>query len=463
MSMLNIGSSALLAAQTALATTSHNISNINTPGYSRQRVDQGTLPANFVGGYYVGNGAAVNTIERVFNQFLVSQLRTYTSAEAQQDGFLTFSKQVDDLLGSSSLSINGGLEAFFNATQEVANDPTSIAARQVLVTQGELLANRFNTLDSQLSNLDQQIDSTIKVSIDDINVLSQGIVDLNKSIAESLAAGHQPNDLLDKRDKLVNDLSALVSINVVEQDNGAVNIFIGNGQALIVGNTRTTLSAIADNSTNPPRTAIGFGPSQINVTQQITGGEIGGALLARTQVVDTTRSELDLLAESIVTAFNTVHGNGVDLDGAAGGDFFAAAGTTAATISMALSDPRHIAASSTTEPGVGNNENALALAALQNDKTTVVVNPGPPPVTQSFNDQYGAIVSQVATRTNQATVSQQTQAGLVSQIRQRSESVSGVNLDEEATSLIKFQQAYQAASQIITVSNTIFNSLLNAI
>lgn len=462
MSMLNIGSSALLAAQTALATTSHNISNINTPGYSRQRVDQGTLPANFAGGYYVGNGAAVNTIERVFNQFLVSQLRTYTSAEAQQDGFLTFSKQVDDLLGSSSLSISGGLEAFFNATQEVANDPTSIAARQVLVTQGELLANRFNTLDSQLSNLDQQIDSTIKVSIDDINVLSQGIVDLNQSIAESLAAGQQPNDLLDQRDKLVNDLSALVSINVVEQDNGAVNIFIGNGQALIVGNTRTTLSAISDNSTNPPRTAIGFGPSQINVTQQITGGEIGGALLARTQVVDITRAELNVLAESIVTAFNSVHGNGVDLDGAAGGDFFDAAGTTAATISMAISDPRHIAASSTTDPGVGNNENALALAALQNDKTTVVVSAGPPLVTQSFNDQYGAIVSQVATRTNQASVSQQTQAGLVSQIRQRSESVSGVNLDEEATNLIKFQQAYQAASQIITVSNTVFNSLLNA-
>lgn len=462
MSMLNIGSSALLAAQTALATTSHNISNINTPGYSRQRTEQGTLPANFAGGYYVGNGVAVNSIERVFDQFLVSQLRTYTSAEAQQDGFLTFSKQVDDLLGSSSLGINGGLEAFFNATQEVANDPTSIAARQVMVTQGELLANRFNTLDNQLSNLDQQIDSTIKASIDDINVLSQGIVDLNQAIAESLAAGKQPNDLLDKRDKLVNDLSALVSINVVEQDNGTVNIFIGNGQALVVGNTRSTLSAIADNSTNPPRTAIGFGPSQINVTQQITGGEIGGALLARSQVVDTTRAELDLLAESIVTAFNTVHSNGVDLDGNAGGDFFAATGTTAATISMAISDPRHIAASSATNPGVGNNENALALAALQNDKTTVVVNAGPPPVTQSFNDQYGSIVSQVATRTNQASVSQQTQAGLVSQIRQRAESVSGVNLDEEAANLIKFQQAYQAASQIITVSNTIFNSLLNA-
>lgn len=462
MSMLNIGSSALLGAQTALATTSHNISNINTPGYSRQRTEQGTLPANFAGGYYVGNGVAVNSIERVFDQFLVSQLRTYTSAEAQQDGFLTFSKQVDDLLGSSSLGINGGLEAFFNATQEVANDPTSIAARQVMVTQGELLANRFNTLDNQLSNLDQQIDSTIKASIDDINVLSQGIVDLNQAIAESLAAGKQPNDLLDKRDKLVNDLSALVSINVVEQDNGAVNIFIGNGQALVVGNTRSTLSAIADNSTNPPRTAIGFGPSQINVTQQITGGEIGGALLARSQVVDTTRAELDLLAESIVTAFNTVHSNGVDLDGNAGGDFFAATGTTAATISMAISDPRHIAASSATNPGVGNNENALALAALQNDKTTVVVNAGPPPVTQSFNDQYGSIVSQVATRTNQASVSQQTQAGLVSQIRQRAESVSGVNLDEEAANLIKFQQAYQAASQIITVSNTIFNSLLNA-
>jgi flagellar hook-associated protein 1 FlgK len=463
MSMLNIGSSALLAAQTALATTSHNISNVNTAGYSRQRTDQGTQPANFEGGYYIGNGVGITGVDRIFNQFLINQLRTYTSAESQQDGFLTFSKQVDDLLGTSSLSINGGLEAFFNSVQEVANDPTSIAARQVMLTQGELLANRFNTMDSQLSELDRQIDNTISVSINDINVLSQGIVDLNKSISESLAAGYQPNDLLDKRDKLINDLSELVSVNVVEQANGSVNVFIGNGQGLVVGNTRTLLSAIPDNSTNPPRTAIGFGPTQINVTQQITGGEIGGALLARTSIVDTTRAELDVLAEAVVTAFNDVHDNGIDLNGNAGIDFFDATGITAGTMRMTITDPRLIAASSTTNTGVGNNENALAMAALQTDKTTVVLDPGPPVISRSFNEQYGSIVSQVATRTNQASVTQQTQAGLVSQIRQRAESVSGVNLDEEAANLIKFQQAYQAASQIITVSNTVFNSLINAL
>lgn len=462
MSMLNIGSSALLAAQTSLATTSHNISNVNTPGYSRQRTDQGPQPANFEGGYYIGNGVGVTGVDRIFNQFLVNQLRTYTSAESQQDGFLTFSKQVDDLLGSSSLSISGGLEAFFNSVQEVANDPTSIAARQVMLTQGELLANRFNTMDSQLGELDRQIDNTISASVKDINVLSKGIVDLNQSISESLAAGYNPNDLLDKRDKLISDLSELVSVNVVEQDNGAVNVFIGNGQGLVVGNSRVELSTIADNSTNPPRTAIGYGPSQINITQQISGGEIGGAILARSDVVDSTRAELDVLAESIVTAFNTAHGNGVDLNGNAGTDFFDAAGTTAATISMNITDTRLIAASSITDPGVGNNENALAMAALQTDKTTVLLDPGPPVISRSFNDQYGSIVSQVATRTNQATVTQQTQAGLVSQIRQRAESVSGVNLDEEAANLIKFQQAYQAASQIITVSNTVFNSLINA-
>ena len=462
MSMLNIGSSALLAAQNALATTSHNISNVNTAGYSRQRTDQGTQPANFEGGYYIGNGVGVTGVDRIFNQFLVNQLRTYTSAESQQDGFLTFSKQVDDLLGSSSLSISGGLEAFFNSVQEVANDPTSIAARQVMLTQGDLLANRFNTMDSQLGELDRQIDNTLSASIKDINVLSQGIKDLNLSISESLAAGYNPNDLLDKRDKLIGDLSELVSVNVVEQDNGAVNVFIGNGQGLVVGNSRVELSTIADNSTNPPRTAIGYGPSQINITQQLSGGEIGGAILARTDVVDSTRAELDILAESIVTAFNTAHGNGIDLNGNAGTDFFDAAGTTAATISMNITDTRLIAASSTTNPGVGNNENALAMAALQTDKTTVILNPGPPVISRSFNDQYGSIVSQVATRTNQATVSQETQAGLVSQIRERSESVSGVNLDEEAANLIKFQQAYQAASQIITVSNTVFNSLINA-
>lgn len=465
MSILNIGTSALTTAQTALSTTSNNISNVNTEGYTRQRADQVTRPSNYEGNFYLGAGVSVNGVERIYDSFLASQVRSYTSQEAQQGSFLSYSNQVDDLLGSSELGINEGFDAFFGSVQEVANDPTSISARKLMLTQGELLASRFNTLDSQLGQLERNVDNDIAVAVDDINNLTQGIAQLNQAIleAEGSASGANPNDLLDKRDKLINTLSEYVSVTTVEQNNGTVNVFVGSGQGLVVGSTQIDLTTLSDSSFDPPRLNIGFGPTQIDITNQVTGGSLGGALQFRTEIIDNTRAELDLLAESVVTAFNNAHGNGFDLDGNAGGNFFDPAATTAADMNVVLTDPREIAASSGTNIGTGNNENALALADLQTDNSVVQVSAGPPPVTRSLSDQYGVIVSDVATRTRQAEVSQETQQALLQQTRQRFDSVSGVNLDEEAADLIKYQQAYQAASQIIVVSNTIFDSLINAV
>jgi flagellar hook-associated protein 1 FlgK len=463
-SIMNIGTSALTTAQTALSTTSNNISNVNTDGYNRQRTEQVTHPSHYQGSFYQGAGVTVGSVERLYDSFLASQVRSYTSQEAQQEAFLSLSKQVDDMLGSSELSISDGLDNFFGAIQEVANDPTSLAARQVVLTEGEMLANRFNTLDLQLTQLDKRIDSDLGVAVNDINNLTQGIAELNQAILAAKGSnGVEPNDLLDKRDNLINQLSEYVSVTTLEQDNGTVNIFVGNGQGLVIGTSQVNLSTIADNSTNPSRLGIGYGPSQTDVTNQLAGGSIGGAIQFRADIIDGTRADLDFLAESVVTAFNTVHTNGFDLDGNAGGNFFDPAAITAGDINVVITDPRAIAASSGTNIGTGNNENALALADLQTDNTAVVIDPGPPAVTRSFADQYGVIVSEVATRTRQAQVSQETQQALLQQTRQRFDSISGVNLDEEAANLIKYQQAYQAASQIIVVSNTIFDSLLQAI
>lgn len=464
MSILNIGTSALTTAQTALATTSNNISNVNTEGYTRQRAEQVTRPSNYEGSFYLGAGVTVSGVERIYDNFLASQVRSYTSQEAQQSSFLGYSRQVDDLLGSAELGINEGLGAFFGAIQEVANDPTSISARQVMLTQGELLANRFNTMDAQLTQLERNIDNDIAVAVDDINNITQGIAELNQAILEAEGSTRaEPNDLLDKRDQLINQLSKFVSVTTVEQSNGTVNVFVGSGQGLVVGSSQIDLTTITDNSYDPPRLNIGFGPAAQDITNQVTGGGLGGALQFRTQIIDDTRADLDLLAESLVTAFNTAHGNGFDLDGNAGGNFFDPTATTAADINVVITDPRAIAASSGTNIGTGNNENALALADLQTDDTVVQVSAGPPLVTRSLADQYAVIVSDVATRTRQAEVSQQTQQALLKQTQQRFDSVAGVNLDEEAADLIKYQQAYQAASQIIVVSNTIFDSLISAI
>jgi flagellar hook-associated protein 1 FlgK len=273
----------------------------------------------------------------------------------------------------------------------------------------------------------------------------------------------EPNDLLDERDRLINQLSEYVTVSAVEQSDGSINVFIGSGQGVVVGTSQIDLSTVTDTSYDPPRLNIAFGPSQLDITNQVTGGSLGGALQFRTGIIDDTRAEMDLLAESMVVAFNTAHTSGVDLDGNAGGNLFDPTAITAGDINVVITDPRLIAASSTTDPGTGNNENALLMADLQLDDTLVTVSAGPPAVTRSLGDQYAVIVSDVATRTRQAEVSQETQAALLAQTKLRFESVAGVNLDEEAADLIRYQQAYQAASQIIVVSNTVFDTLIAAI
>ncbi len=461
MSLLNVGVSALLTSQNSLSTVSHNISNVNTEGYSRQRTEQGTQKPNFQGGYYVGSGVTTTDITRRFDNFLVSQVRGFTSQESEQNTFLSYSKQVDDLLGDPNIGLNSGMEAFFNTVQSVSNDPTSIPARQVMLSQGELLANRFNTLDQQLRDFDKQIDSQIVVAVDTVNSLSRGIANLNNAIvAATSQSGGKPNDLMDQRDLLITQLAEFTTVTTSNQGDGSINVFVGTGQALVTGSQSVDLKVIPDTSVSPQRNSIGFGVAGIDITSQLTGGSIGGAFQVRSKVLDTARTDLNKLAFDFVDKFNTQHQLGIDLDGNAGGLFFGDLSSTpasdyAATISVAISDTRKIAASSTTNPAVGNNENALALANLQTKKTTTSVG--------SFSDSYGVLVANVAARTHQADINKKTQEGLLNQTKLKFDSIVGVNLDEEAANLIKFQQSYQAASQIITVSNTVFNALINAV
>lgn len=457
MSLLNIGISALTATQTSLATTSHNISNVNTEGYNRQKTQHQTQIPDFIGGRFIGSGVTVGSIERVYDSFLGDQIRTYTSQTAQANKFFEFSNQVDDLLGSQALGLNSGLEAFFNAVHEVANDPTALSARTVMLTQGELLADRFNTLDQQITGFDKQIDNSLSVSIKEINTLSAGIADLNDAIMVATGSNTgSPNDLLDQRDQLVNELSELVSVETLAESTGAMSVFIGSGQALVVGTTQIDLHEIPDLSTTPPRISVGYGSSMVDISAQLSGGSIGGSFQVRTDIIDSARASLDTLAAAVVSSFNTVQTAGIDLDGNAGTNFFDPAGTAAGTINVLLTDPRDIAASSVANSGVGNNVNALAMADLQTTKTLASG-------TQSYSEAYGVIVANVATRTHQAEVNEETQRGLLNQVQLSFDSKSGVNLDEEAANLIKLQQAYQAASQIITVSNTTFNALIQAV
>lgn len=579
-STLSIGTSALLTAQGGLTTTSNNISNVNTEGYSRQRIEQSTRIPEYNGNQYFGTGVQIDDVRRLFDGFLADQVRQFTAQEEQFDTFTTYAKQVEDLLASDSLSLANGLESFFDSVQAVADDPTSISARQVMLTEADTLANRFNTIDTQLDSFNSQVNLNLQNNVNDVNALIRGIADLNVAIIEAQGStGASPNDLLDKRDQLINDLSELVSVKTVEQSNGSMNVFIGTGQPVVVGSSTNQLSTIFDPN-DSSRLLVALGPNQIDISDQVTGGKLGGLLKVRNDVIDVTRAEIDTLAASLIETFNSQHRTGLTLDGAAGGNFFAPTETGAApfpdagTIRLAITDPRDLAIAfpvqlgsisgnsgtggltvdaidstgvgfnaaaalsspltfsfdnttntytltygagntatisydpatdsgasfdlanltsppNTPFPGAlppltitldgvpangdsfvinnsttggfnsfGDNRNALALAELQVAKTMKPNGSGTP--TQSFGDAYGILVANVATRTKQAQVGQETQQGLLDQTKVRFDSVSGVNLDEEAASLIKYQQTYQAAAQIITVSNTIFDTLINS-
>lgn len=618
--MFSSGVSGLLAFQNALTTTGHNISNVATPGYSRQRVELGTRPAEMQGDFYIGTGVNSQTVRRSYDQLLTEQVRSTGSAAAQMDRYATFATRLDNLLGAQGTSVSPMLSQFFNDLELLAENPAGIPERQVVLTDADLLADRFNALDTQLDQLQTDVNQQIAQDVTDINRLSANVAELNGQIAlaQSRANGAPPNDLLDARDEALRQLGEKVAVQTVAQDNGAVNVFVGTGQALVVGKTATPLTTVT-NAYDPARLEVAYGSATGPlISNQITGGSLGGALAFRSETLDVARNSLGQLALGVAGTVNEQHRMGMDLDGQLGGDVFAVTapavrphrdnggdaslaatiddpqavtisdyqarydgsqweitrlsdgarttgslplaldgftldvtGTPAAGdrfliqptagaaggLSVALDDPRALAAASPirtgaalgntgtgqidsgtvvdpTDPalldtvnlefltpttyaingagtyaytagapialngwqvrlegapqagdqftvsansgGVGNNRNALALAALQSQG---LLEGG----SATYGERYDSLVGEVANRSRQASLGRDTQRLLADQAVAAREAVAGVNLDEEAAQMLRFQQAYQAAAQVIATADNLFQTLLDAV
>jgi len=540
--ILGIGTSGLLAFQRGLTVTGHNIANSATEGYSRQRVDLNTRTPQFAGNGYIGTGVEVGGVNRVFDQFVENQLRTATSSSAQYSLFHDYAKRVDSLLANPDSGLAPGLQRFFAAVQDVATDPTSLPARQVMIAEGESLSDRFGSLYQQLENQRTLVNGQIGTTVDEINSLAQALADLNQSIVGAMgrAGGAPPNDLLDQRDRLVRELAERVNVTTVPQDDGALNVFVGNGQSLVVGSTASELVA-APMGEDPMQVGIGYagtGGKVSDISRFMTGGRLGALLDLRTSVLDTAQNALGLTAVGLAQRFNELHMQGQDLQGMPGGEFFkvlepqvlarpgnsatgvpavefadpaqltsedyrlrfngtgwelrrasnnqpvddwasvglaidvsaisgAAAGdsflirptrTAAQQFGTVIEDPRRIAAAALSEDAgrVGDNTNALALAGLQDERFLAGG-------TATLEGTYNTMIGEVGTRTRQAEIASQSQARMLDDARNMRDSISGVNLDEEAANLLRYQQAYQAAAQVIAVSSTLFDTLLMAV
>ena len=323
--ILQTSTTGLLALQRALATTSNNVANAATPGFTRQQTLFSSTPAEAVGDSFVGTGVQVSEIRRVYDQFLVEEVRSGTAAEARLDTFAELSGRVGDLLGSEATGLSTGLQGLFDQVQRLANDPSSTPVRQTVLSEAGSLARRFRTLDTRLENLGAEIAQRTGASVDRINRLATALADINDRIASSPGAadGNFPSDLLDQRDRLLRDLAGEVDVRAVDADNGQVNVFVGSGQTLVLGSDANALSADG----GP------FGPTQlqvslqgVDVTEQLSGGNLGGLLDARREVLDPVRNDLGRSAVVLAEQFNRIHSEGLDLQGNFGADFFAAGG-----------------------------------------------------------------------------------------------------------------------------------------
>lgn len=657
--LAGIALSGLTASKTALSTVSHNIVNVDTAGYSRQRTELATrIPLQY-GGSFLGQGVDVDGVTRISNQFVTDQLRRDTQNFNSYDAYYEFAVRMDSLLGDESTAITPTLQSFFDGVEELSNDPASIAARQVLLSEGQALVNRFNTVYEQVYQQNETLNTEMATIASQVTQLAKGIANLNDSIRTvySNNVGQLPNDLLDQRDEAIRQLSELVGVQVIQDGNLNVNVFIGSGQPLVLGGDSFSLSTNTSSSgVSRDNVLLTTGSNVQDVTVQLSGGRLGGLLQVREELIDPIFNELGRMATVLADTVNEQHQLGMDLNNQLGGLFFgdintplteslrAAANlnnTGAATLSVTISDPgalsvdnyelrfdganyslismtgnvtvatfanpgagssvniasegitlnfgggapvagdaylvtptrmgaanisleidsvKQVAAALpvrtqlpqsntgsgfveevvvsdtttadfTTTPfalvppytvvftsantydvinsttsavvvggvaftpnqsngllqqaglypasgydvlyngvpavgdqvviqynngGVGDNRNALLLGELSSTKT---IDSG----AATYQSAYGQLVSGVGTRTRDAQVGQEASESILRQSEAQRESISGVNLDEEAADLIRFQQAYQASARVIQVSSELFDTILNSL
>jgi flagellar hook-associated protein 1 FlgK len=321
----------LRATQRALDTTSHNIANVSTDGYSRQRVEFQTRSPEFSASGWVGTGVQVSTVRRVYDQFLAQQTRSSGTNLARLDAFATQAERIDNLLGDSENGLSATLQSFNDAINEVSSTPASIPARQALIAEGQALSERLRSYDTRLRNMSSELNGRLGVEAQEITTLAQGVAKLNGDISVAFKqSGQPPNDLLDQRDLLINQLSEKIGITTVAADDSTVNVFIGNGQPLVLGNQASQIGATAD-PLDPERVVLSMrtGAGNVDLSRVISGGTIGGLLDWRSQMLDPARNELGRIGIAVASQVNAQHREGMDLTGALGGDFFNIGAATA--------------------------------------------------------------------------------------------------------------------------------------
>jgi flagellar hook-associated protein 1 len=354
--IFSIGNTALNAAYTGLRTAGNNIANVNTPGYTRQTLVMVPQVGAFLGGNYLGQGVAVADVRRVYNDFLTSQAHQAQAASSAADTRYLQLTQVANLFTDPTTGIGANIDAFFRSVQDLTQRPGDASVRQAVISSGNLLTQRFNDVGMRLQDFRDATERQLRLEADNVNRLAAEVADLNNKIALARGNGRSPNDLLDRRDNAIRMLNTSVRVSAVEQDDGSVNLFLGNGQPLVVGARASAMDLTVD-PIDPQnmRIAIRDGGSVIPIDSDLVGGgRIGGLLQFASEDLPRVENELGRLATVLAAKFNEQHRLGNDRNGNPGGDFFrpltpqgfgAQTNTGTATVAVTITDTTQLVAS----------------------------------------------------------------------------------------------------------------------
>jgi len=441
--------SALRADQGALDVTTNNVANANTPGYSRQRAVLTEDNPVVVRALTLGTGVDLQQVQSVRDPILQLRIDQETQQQGSLNSSVTSLQQIEVMFNSASGSdIGAQLSNFFSSVQQLSTDPGSLSLRQGLLTAAGNLAKAFNNTANNLTQQQRSLDLNVAQSVQQINTLTSQIAKLNTQIASVQNTGGNASAFLDQRDQLVNQLSSLIDVSQIKSDDG-LTLTTSNGTALVAGPQSFNLTTQPDASGLQHIFAQGK-----DITASITSGQIAGLLQVRDQNIPALLSNLDSLASSFANAINGANAGGFDLQGNAGGNLFVPPPVSgvgaAASMAVATTDPNAIAASS--DGSAGSNGNLAAISAVHDQPIVSGQTP-----TDFYSNLVFGVGSDIANGSAEQNASQLT----LQQLQDQRGSISGVSLDEEASNMILYQQAYNAAARVVSAINEMMDTAVN--
>jgi flagellar hook-associated protein 1 FlgK len=475
--VLEIARRALLAQQYQMNVTGHNIANASTPGYSRQRAHIVTTSPTESGGGMLGTGVIVQSVDRLRNRFIDTQIRASNDAYGQANQEYQILDQIQATLNESpgSTGLSSTLSTFFNSWSSLEMHPEDSVTRNSLLLAGKNVTNVFHRLNTEMTSLRTSLRDEIQAKLDRINTLTSEIAGLNVQLTAANVSGTNTGDMRDTIGMKLDELSSLANISVSEGSNGTVSVMMGSLQIADNGSSHTLKM-----SAGPAATIAGSSFDQLKITTemgleaQVSGGETGGLLKSYNTTIPDALGRLDRLAEALVSEVNKYHATGYGLQEPplTGINFFSGSG--AASIQIDLTDTSggaqagsnpslaNIAASSVSGAS-GNNDIARLIASAFDRQSLTTGGGGSLLGGLSISTYYNQSVTWLGSAINAADTVMTSQEQVLTQLNQQRDSVSGVSLDEEMTNMIKFQRAFDAAAKMVNTADEMFQTILNMV